>query len=421
MKQVMLILAREYRQRVRRPSFWVFSLLVPLAVTLLYALPVIADRSGKEVQEVLLVDETGLFDGGLRTLPQLRIRTMPTLEYARRTFDTCQAVAILHIPLLQTSLPRDAYLYHRSATPPPLLESLVDSQLQLLLHTAIAEDVYGLDPSVWHSVAGAHIRLHARDAATGRDSLVKVKSVVATLLVALMVLVLILFCHQVLRAVREEKQSRIVEVVATTVAPLRLLSAKVVALSLVALSQLLLWSALSGGGIALVRSCNAERFAAADRYLAGDALASRGADATMQYDTPTFIPDEALQGLASLDLTTIVVLFVVFFVLGYLLYGLLLAAVGVRLHPDADALQYTLLLALPLLALLPLTPWLLLHPDGWIATLLTLLPFTSPGAVMLRLPFGMPIGEVVGGAVLTLVVLVPMALWAARSYRKHLI
>ena len=102
MKQVMLILAREYRQRVRRPSFWVLSLLVPLAVTLLYALPVIADRSGKEVQEVLLVDETGLFDGGLRTLPQLRIRTMPTLEYARRTFDTCQAVAILHIPLLQT-------------------------------------------------------------------------------------------------------------------------------------------------------------------------------------------------------------------------------------------------------------------------------------------------------------------------------
>lgn len=422
MKKLLLILSREYRLRLRRPSFWVLTLLVPLLLAALYALPVVVASGEKEQAEVLVVDETGLFENGLRPTPEVSFRRMPSLDYARRTMDTSDRVAaILFIPMRELTIPRDAFFYHRSSTPPLALQSLVDSQLQMLLRNAIIEGVYHLEPSVYHSVESTNIRLHPHDAVTGRESFARVKSVLAVVLAALMVLALIVFGVQVMRSVREEKNSRVVEVVIASVRPLQLLVGKVVAVSLAALTQLALWVVLTALAVSLVRSSNPDLFAYAEQQLEAPSVASKGTEATLQYAAPLSLPDEAMQGLAAVDLPTVAALFALFFLLGLLLYGALLAALASRLDPDADTLQWTLVAASPMLLVLVLAPWLLQQPAGTLAQCFTLIPFTAPAAAMLRLPFGIGTLQLALAVLLLLASFFLAALLAARTYRRHLL
>lgn len=422
MKKLLLILSREYRLRLRRPSFWVLTLLVPLLLAALYAMPVVVASGEKEQAEVLVVDETGLFENGLRPTPEVSFRRMPSLDYARRTMDTSDRVAaILFIPMREFTIPRDAFFYHRSSTPPLALQSLVDSQLQMLLRNAIIEGVYHLEPSVYHSVESTNIRLHPHDAVTGRESFARVKSVLAVVLAALMVLALIVFGVQVMRSVREEKNSRVVEVVIASVRPLQLLVGKVVAVSLAALTQLALWVVLTALAVSLVRSSSPDLFAYAEQQLEAPSVASKGTEATLQYAAPLSLPDEAMQGLAAVDLPTVAALFALFFLLGLLLYGALLAALASRLDPDADTLQWTLVAASPMLLVLVLAPWLLQQPAGTLAQCFTLIPFTAPAAAMLRLPFGIGTLQLALAVLLLLASFFLAALLAARTYRRHLL
>ena len=220
MKKTLLILAREYRLRLRRPSFWVLTLLVPLLLAALYALPVVAANRNAAQAEVLVVDETGLFAHSLRSSDELSFRRMPSLDYANNEMDrNSRIAAILYIPARETTIPRDAFLYHRASAPPLALQQSIAAQLQMLLRNAILEDVYQLDPDVFRSVASTDIRLHTRDAATGHESFARVKGVLAAVLAMLMVLALVVFGVQVMRSVQEEKATRVAEVVAASVHP----------------------------------------------------------------------------------------------------------------------------------------------------------------------------------------------------------
>lgn len=176
MRNLWLILVRELGQRLRRPSFWVLTLLVPLVLAALYAVPVVASQRAAEPVTVLVVDQTGLFDGQLPSTPEVRYRSMPSLEYAER--ERADDDVVLFIPLRETSLPRDAFLYYHGTAPSLAVQSAVDARLQTLLRNAILEDVYGVSPEVYRSVQGAGLRLHTQEAATGHESFLRVRGVV---------------------------------------------------------------------------------------------------------------------------------------------------------------------------------------------------------------------------------------------------
>ena len=419
MKKLLLILGREYRLRLRRPSFWVLTLLVPVVLAILYALPVLAAQKGAKQATVLVVDQTGLFEGSLVSSDEVHFHTMPSLEYARR--EAAKDDLILFIPMRETTIPHDAFLYYSGGLPSPALQNQVDNQLQVLLRNAILEDVYQLEPSVYHSVESTRIKLHTQDAASGKESFSGVKTVVAIVLAVLMVLALVLFGVQVMRSVQEEKQNRVAEVLASSVRPLQLLVGKVTGVALVAVTQLVLWIALTALAISGVQASAPDLFQQARQQQEHRVLATKGTEATVQYDTTVQLVDETVQGLTAIQLPLVAAMFLLFFLLGYLLYGALLAALAARLDSDADALQWVLLLALPLFAVLILTPLLMNNLSGALGIGFTLVPFTAPAAVMLRLPFGLPAWQVGLSALLLLLLFAAAALLAARTYRRHLV
>ena len=422
MKKILIVIAREYRLRLRKPSFWVLTLLIPLLLAALYALPVVAANRSTQRAEVLVVDETGLFDHSLRSTPEIAFRSMPSLDYARRQMEDSAGVdAILFIPARETTIPRDAFLYHRSTTPPVALQQYIGGQLQMLLRNAILQDVYGLDPEVYSSVSATGIRLHTHDAATGHKSFARVKGVLAAVLTLLMVLALTVFGVQVMRSVQEEKATRVAEVVATAVHPVQLMVGKIGGVALTAVSQLVLWLLIASAAIGIIQKANPTLFAQAREQQTARAMATKGSEATAQYNTSVTLVDETVQGLTAINLPLVAGIFLLLFLLGYLLYGALLAALAARLDSDADALQWVLLTLSPLLVLLPLIPLLTANPAGALARWLTLVPFTAPAAVVLRLPFGLGTGQLVLSVVLLLLAFAGAALLAARSYKRHLV
>lgn len=419
MKTFLLILRREYLTRVRRPSFWVLTVLVPVVLAVLYALPVIAAQKGAKQVTVLVVDQTGLFEGSLRSTNEVHFHSMPSLGYARE--QAGKDDLILFIPLRETTIPRDAFLYYSGSSPSVALQSTVDGQMQTLLRNAILEDVYQLDPSVYHSVENTNIRLHTQDAGSDKESFLQVRNAVALVLAVLMVLALVLFGVQVMRSVQEEKQNRVAEVLATTVHPMHLLVGKIAAVALVAVTQLVLWIALTALAVKGVQATAPDLFAQAREQQEQQVLATKGVEATAQYENPVQLVDETVRGLTAIRLPLVAGLFLIYFLMGYLLYGALLAALASRLDNDADTLQWVLLLALPLFVVLMLAPVVLRAPAASLGTWLTLVPFTAPAAAMLRLPFGLPTWQVAVGAVLILLFFLAAAWLAARSYRRYLL
>lgn len=424
MRKLFVIISREYRMRLRRPAFWVLTLLVPPLLAALYAIPVIAASEASDRASVLVVDETGLF-GSLQSTDEVAFQPQPDLTHARQRMTEADSVAaILFIPSRQNGeVPRDAFLYHRSNRPPQAVVNAANSQLQLLLRRSILADVYAqLDPAQHRSVENTGIRIHTLDADSGRESFATVKTVAASVLAVLMVLALLVFGIQVMRSVQEEKATRVAEVVASSAKAVQLLTGKLVGIALAAVTQLVLWGLLTAAAIGLIQKTHSDLFTQARaQQEATLSVATKGVEATAQYNSPVQLVDETVQGLTAINLPLVASIFFLFFLLGYLLYGALLAALAARLDSDADALQWVLVILSPLLLTLLLIPLLLNATGGALATLLTYIPFTAPATVLLRLPFGIGITDVTLTALLMLLCFAAASLLAARTYKRHLI
>ena len=419
MRNLLIVIGRECRARLRLPAFWVLTLLVPVVLAVIYVLPVLAAARPGERTTVLVVDQTGLFAEGLCSTEQLAFKPMPSLDYARQQLGKDEL--ILFVPLRETTIPHDAFLLYMTDEPTAEVKGAVGAQLQVLLRNAILEDVYHLEPSVYHSVESTYISLHTQDAATGRQSHAQVKEVLAVVLAVLMALALVVFGVQLFKAVQEERQSRVAEVMATSIGPVQLLAGKVVGVMSVAVLQLVLWVALTAAAIAGIQAANADTFAAVREQQQKQRIATKGEAATAQYSATVKLVDQTVEGMSAIRFPAVVAAFLGFFLMGYMFYGSLLALLASLIGNDADALGWTLIAGSPLIAALVLAPFLIRGQAAGLAVVLMLVPFTSPVAAMLRIPFGIPLWLVATSAAVLLVAAAGAAVVAARVYRRRLL
>ncbi|MBR1798624.1 MAG: ABC transporter permease [Bacteroidales bacterium] len=422
MKKVLIMAAHECRHQLRRPAFWLLSVLVPLVVAVLYALPFVAASSAQAPTTVWVVDQTGLFSGGLMSTDRVHFRQAPDVNFADKHLnDTDGESAILFVPMRETTIPRDAFLYYRGTAPSVEVQSIVDSRLQQLLRDALIEDVYGLDPQAVHSVQSTHINLRIKDMATGHESHAAHKTRLAVLLAVLIATCIVVFTTQTARSLQSERHNRLVEVMGSSVRPIAIVGGKVIGVALTAVLQTVVWLLLAWGGMSAVRCANADIWAQAEQTQVASAIASKGDAMAMQMSMPNAVVDEALQGLAATNLGLVACMFVGCFLVGLLLYGAIIAAVAAKLDPTADSLQWTLLSASPLLAAALLSTTVASAPSSTLAAVLTFLPLTSPVALLQRVPFGLPVWQVVVamGGVLLFAAL--MLLWASAVYGRNVL
>lgn len=435
MNKILLVIQREYLTRVKKPSFWILTLVVPILLAGVYAIPIILASRPLEHANVLVVDDSGLFQGQFRSGRDITYHEAGSIDYARRQLEQTDTLdAIVYIPARETTLPRDAYLYYRTDAPSMTVQGDVNSQLQEILRNRILLDVHGLTPDDYTMLTSTHIKLRTQDIETGRDSFLQVKIALGIILAMLVFIAVFMFGSQVMRGVMEEKTSRIVEVIVCSVKPFQLMMGKVVGIGLVGLTQFALWVILSAVAVTGVQLTNADLFEQVSQRGNRTEIVTKGSEATSQYQTAQYEAaqyeagegidnslQDLIQGLTDINYGLIILLFIFYFVFGYLLYASLFAAAGSLVDNDTDSQQFTLPLTVPLLLAMLLLPAMINEPSGDISTWLSLIPFTSPVAMMLRIPFGVPVWQVVLSMLLLLATF-PLCIWAAaKIYRSAIL
>jgi len=232
---------------------------------------------------------------------------------------------------------------------------------------------------------------------------------------------LFIYGTQVMRGVIEEKTSRIIEVVISSVKPIQLMLGKIIGIGLVGLTQFLLWIILSaaltlGGGSALMSKMNKakmEQVTAAGQQMQG----VNGA----HVNTPPATGDLLAQaGIATGDLHIVytLVVFLFYFLFGYFLYSAIFAAVGSAVDNETETQQFMLPITLPLIFTFVLSiNFIISNPHSTLSVWLSMIPFTAPIAMMIRLPFDVPPGQLALSMMLMVVGFLFVTWVAARIYR----
>ena len=239
-----------------------------------------------------------------------------------------------------------------------------------------------------------------------------------------------MYGSMVLRGVLEEKTNRIVEVMVSSVKPVQLMLGKIIGVVLIGLTQIVVWIVLAGSIISVFTLTNpnlaptdpAEKAAIMEQvqnsyYTYGAASANMDALASIQ-DGNSFI--NAMQGI---DFQSLIILFLFYFVAGYFLYATLYAAVGAAVDNDTDTQQFLLPLTIPLLLSIILSTFIAENPNGQVAFWLSVIPFTSPIAMLVRLPAAEAIQmwEVLLSASLLILTCMFTAWMSAKIYRTGIL
>lgn len=426
MKKILLVVRREYTTRIRKKSFWLLTLLVPILIGIVYAIPAYLVDKPTEQARVAVVDETSVFVHAFQSNDEARYAAAGSMAYAERMMSHDSIDIIVFIPSRETTIPSDAFLYFRTDAPSVAVQADVDKQLQTILHNMILEDVMHVSAEDYESLTNTKIRLHTKDIETGRDGFLEVKMIVGIVLALMIFVAIFMFGGQVMQGVTEEKQNRIVEVIMCSMKPFELMMGKVVGLGLLGLTQFALWVALSCVGIVGVRATHADLFTQAEQRQNVTRIATKGSDLTAQVEQAKANNEvlenkeamDLMQGLVAIDFGVLASMFIVYFIFGYLLYASLFAACGALIDQAGDGQQFVLPVTIPLLLAIALIPVMVNEPSGTLARVLSLVPFTAPVTMLFRIPFGVSIVEL-GASIAMLIATFVLCTWlAAKVYER---
>jgi ABC-2 type transport system permease protein len=410
MHKIWLIFQREYLVRVRKKSFIVMTLLAPLLLAALMVIPIYLATISDESDTILVLDESGLFAGKLRNQDNRTfVPVAGSLEAAKLAFLQSDHTGLLHIPELNLDKPAGIRLYSKSnasITHKIAIEASLRREIEALKlqRSGVSQQMLD-DLKAEVSVATTNLSPEGE-----KDSNALVTTGAAYAAAFLIYLFIFIYGVQIMRGVIEEKTNRIVEVIISSVRPFQLMMGKILGIAAVGLTQFLLWLILSGLATAAVTASFQ------------DELRAQQQAATMGQPNPAATQGaevaQALQAFDNLNMALILGCFVFYFLGGYLLYGALFGAVGAAVDNETDTQQFMLPITIPLiLAFVVAQTVIIRNPDGPVAFWMSMIPFTSPIAMMLRVPFGVPVWELllsmallVGGFVFTTWI-------AARIYR----
>lgn len=408
MDKILTILKREFNIRVRKKSFLILSILGPVIFAAMIIIPVwlMTSETGQEMKQVLVVDESGRISEIIESEGAIAFIKTPYLpiDQAKEKVLIDGSFGLIHIGKdLRTST-----LYCTSK-PSLSVEANIRNLLNGKVKTLKIEDLGLTNDQVSFLNSSLNMRTVILGESGGENQVsTEVTSGLAYIASILIYMFIILYSSQVMRGVAEEKNNKIVEVMILSVKPFQLMIGKVLGIAAVGLTQLVLWMVLTGVmariGISLMSPEAIDPSSIDSLSIANQAIGDSNAS-------------KVFSMIASVDVVAILLSFLFYFITGYLLYSALFAAVGSAVGQDSDSQQFTIVVTFPLIIGLMLSGVVLNDPDGIVATWASIIPFTAPIIMMTRLPFGVPVPELIASAIAMIIAFI-FTIWVAgRIYR----
>ena len=423
MNKILLIIRREYLSRVKKKSFIIMTFLTPLLIAGIYGLIGYFTYKGiKDTHDkVAVVSTNKILVEKLVSDKNIKYEYVnQSLEEMKKNLKKTDYDYVLYLPNFTLQKPDSIQLFGAKQAGLSLnrrisgdIEELIRNQK--LKESGIAQsDLDQLKTSVNISTK--------KIAETGleQDSSAGASTIIAFIAGILMFMFIMLYGIQVMRGVIEEKTSRIIEVMISSVKPFQLMMGKIIGIALVGLTQFILWIVLTLtiSTVAVSFFTNKEEIKKSVTVAQagqGAAQLSQGTPAAAAMQGPIV---DIQKSLAGLDIGKIVTVFIFFFLGGYLFYSALYAAIGSAVDSETETQQFMMPVMMPLLLGYALSLSVVTNdPYGPIAFWLSMIPFTSPIAMVVRLPYGVPNWELALSMFILVVGFVGTVWVAGRIYR----
>lgn len=414
MKQLTLIMKREYLTKVRNKSFIVMTFLSPLIFVGIFALVAyLSNLNNDTVRTIYVLDESELFLEEFVSSSQLQYKMIfnSSLEEAKKDTEKDAAYGLLYIPKTEnlndfsrritfysedspslTTMGNINRMLENKVNALNLKESGIDSEMIKNLHINISanqETFKGQETSK----LGAGLKL-AFGGAAGY----------------LLFMFIIIYGNMIMRSVIEEKTSRVIEVIISSVKPRILLLGKIFGTTLAGLTQFLIWVVL----ILILMTAVTSLFGIDSAAMSPS---QQAIDQSIDGGTQQLV-QEFIMEINNLPIANLIVMFILFFIGGYLLFASLYAAVGAAVDNETDTQQFMMPILMPLILAVYVGVFTVIdNPHGTVSQVFSYVPLTSPVVMLMRIPFGVPLWQQILSVSILFITFFGTVWFAAKIYR----
>ena len=398
MKNIILIAKREFFTQVKKKSFIILTLLTPLLIIVFGGVVSLMFQANETQMQISVIDKSGLFKDRLKSDQNIRYvfsseETEKSLIKALETTEEMNGVMIIpkkEIHELENSIEiltnKNLSNEARRNIAGNISEIIKAEKINALgISTVQIEDL--------NKGVNLHV-VNVLEKEKKQDSfLVGVKSGLSMFLMYCVFTFIMMYGIRVMRSVLEEKNNRVVEILISSVKPFELMMGKILGVTGVALVQFGVWVVMIFASVMTLGSSNV-------------GMVSGVAEVQM-----------VLSALSQINYGLILFVFVIYFLLGYLFYSAMYAAIGSAVDNETETQQFTLFAILPMMLGFYGSITIMNNPDGPMSFWLSMIPFTSPIAMLARIPFDVPIWELVLSIGILLISTLGMVFIASKIYR----
>ena len=392
MSKIGIVIQREYLTRVRKKSFIILTILMPILFAgMIFGIGFLSTISDKEAKVIVVSDDTGEYFPVLKSTEQYRFIEGKTgfADFRKNSDEPVYATLVITGDLLKNP---DAVTLISDKQLVGSAENTITSQLNEYLSDKKIES-YQI-PNLRDIIKDSKVNLKIKTVKTSetgkeRQTSTEFTSAIGMVFTFLIYMFIFVYGAMVMQGVMEEKTNRIVEVIVSSVKPFDLMMGKLTGIGLVGLTQFGIWAIVFLG-------------------VGFSGITLSGSVSMLQKMSELF---------ASVNIVEICFFFIVFFIGGYLMYASLFAAIGAMVNSQEDTQQYMMPITILIIFAFYAGFFSAQNPDGPLAFWTSLIPFTSPIVMMIRVPFGVPWWQMLLSIALLFITVILIVKLAAKIYR----
>ena len=423
MNHLPLIIKREYLTKVRNKSFIVMTILSPIIfITLITVVAYLAQLNNDKSRTISILDESGLMQNLFKDSDNTiyNIFKSKSVEEAKTIVLEANDYGLLHVynNKVDTGLAPDRlsldldFKFYSEESPSLSLISELESKIEKKLENLkLQQNGVNLE-----MIEGAKTNINIEQESFDGEKTSKIDSVLKLAFGGasgyLLFMFIIIYGNMIMRSVIEEKTSRIIEVIISSVKPIQLMLGKIIGTSLAGITQFVIWLILGGLLMSIVSAIlgiDMEQMQTPQQDMM---------QKTMEISELNMQVQDVMTAFFNLPIANLVTAFILFFICGYLLYSSLYAAIGAAVDNETDTQQFMLPILMPLILAVYIGIFTVIEdPHGMVSTVFSFIPFTSPVVMLMRIPFGVPIWQQVLSLLLLISTFMGTVWFAAKIYR----
>ncbi|MGV3696426.1 ABC transporter permease [Flavobacterium sp.] len=410
MSKLQLIIKREFIAKVRNKSFIVMTFLSPLLFVAIGVFVGYLSTMEAELKTIAIHDETGRFVNEFKSGTEYRYvnASNENLKTLKENIVSEKYEGLLIVPKMEDNAQLQKNIEYVSNDSPSV--SFIEDLEDVITKKITAENFQkaGLDTlAIKNAKADVSINLEKASGEEALKGLNEIKIIIGGAFGYLIMMFIILYGNMVMRSVIEEKTSRIIEVIISSVKPFQLMMGKIIGTSLAGILQFLIWAVLGLSAMFILSGMLGVHIGASG------AAGAQAVEATQNSDMQMYIRE-----LWNLPIATILISFIIYFIGGYFLYSSFYASIGAAVDNETDSQQFLLPIIMPLILGVYIGFFTVINdPHGTIATVFSMIPLTSPIVMMMRIPFGVPVWQIIVSMLLLFGTFLLVVWFAAKIYR----